>query len=51
MLERSLSTPYPLWTGVTADEEIVRNQLEAAEGMLGRLQRAKAEMEVAGGRC
>lgn len=51
MLERSLSAPYPLWTGATSDERIVRRQLDAAQQMLARLGRARAEMETDGGSC
>jgi hypothetical protein len=49
-LERSLSAPYPQWTGVTSDERIVRRQLEAAEAMLARLERARDETQVCDGR-
>jgi hypothetical protein len=44
-LERNLSAPYPQWTGVTSDERIVRNQLEAAEAMLARLRAARTRLE------
>ncbi len=49
MLDRSLCAPYALWTGVTADEQIVRRQLDAAQAMLARLQRPRADLEAAEG--
>ncbi len=51
MLDRSLSAPYPLWTGVTADERVVRHQLDAAQAMLARLERANTELEADGDSC
>jgi predicted nucleotidyltransferase len=44
-LDRSLSAPYPQWTGVTADGRIVRRQLDAAEAMLARLRAARTRVE------
>jgi len=49
--ERSLSAPYPQWTGVTSDRRIVRRQLDAAGAMLARLERARDETQVDGASC
>ena len=43
------SGPYPEWTGVTEAEEEVGVQLEAARGMLGRLESELGRMGAAGG--